>query len=385
MRRVLYILDMLSGIGGASHQHIGVLKHMDRSDIEAHFWCCQDGYLAQRLREARVPLVTEKLADALAFAPRNPLHVAQRILAYKQSLNHVRAYIKKNRIDLIHADYRCIPYASELGPSLGIPTVIHVRSEIYPETLMIKCLDKVDRVIVISHRLKDLLMQGGLSGEKAVVIHDGVDISRFKPKVSKHWNFYPEKRASGTIFVGLVGRIEPFKRQKEYLELALSLKNSGKNFHFFVIGTLRDERYFKEVMQFFSRNKMDSMVTFTGEVYGIEHILNNLDILVTLSGGSVVLEAMASGIPVVAAARPSPSGRSIIKDGVTGFLRGFDEVKELKKCLKTLADDPKLRKKMGAAARREAEEVFAMREVSRKTVALYDELIPVSRPLKKAA
>jgi glycosyltransferase involved in cell wall biosynthesis len=67
--------------------------------------------------------------------------------------------------------------------------------------------------------------------------------------------------------------------------------------------------------------------------------------------GLVVLEAMASGIPVVAArAGGIPE---MIKNGVTGFL--FDDEAEASKAVKQLLSSPALRETIGQAARAQAE------------------------------
>jgi glycosyltransferase involved in cell wall biosynthesis len=65
---------------------------------------------------------------------------------------------------------------------------------------------------------------------------------------------------------------------------------------------------------------------------------------------------MSLGLPVVAT--PIGSNLEIIEDGVNGFLADSDE--EWEDRLRTLIDNPELRRRMGDAARRTAEDRFGL-------------------------
>jgi glycosyltransferase involved in cell wall biosynthesis len=69
-----------------------------------------------------------------------------------------------------------------------------------------------------------------------------------------------------------------------------------------------------------------------------------------------LVQCMSMGIPVVAS--PIGSNVEIVEDGRTGFLA--DTPEEWYERLRLLADDPELRRKMGASARRVVEERFSL-------------------------
>jgi len=70
--------------------------------------------------------------------------------------------------------------------------------------------------------------------------------------------------------------------------------------------------------------------------------------------GFVVLEAMASGVPVVAVAAGGLI--DIVEDGNTGYLvSNEDDMEQFSARTKELLDQPKLRSNMGISARRWAE------------------------------
>lgn len=87
---------------------------------------------------------------------------------------------------------------------------------------------------------------------------------------------------------------------------------------------------------------------------------------------NAVLEAMAAGKPVVAAR--SGGTPEVVVDGVTGILHGPEDIPALADAIRTLAADPALRGRMGAAGRERAEKEFGIERLLRSYEALYSEL-----------
>src|SRR5690606_29768369 len=71
---------------------------------------------------------------------------------------------------------------------------------------------------------------------------------------------------------------------------------------------------------------------------------------------NVLLEAMAAGLPVVTT--PAGDAASVIRDGETGYVVGFDDEEALVARLLELARSPSLRRKFGEAGRRRAASEF---------------------------
>jgi glycosyltransferase involved in cell wall biosynthesis len=86
-----------------------------------------------------------------------------------------------------------------------------------------------------------------------------------------------------------------------------------------------------------------------------------------------LLEAAASGLPIVAA--DVPGCREAVRDGENGFLVPARDAVALAGALKQLIDDPELRRQFGAAGRRRAETEFASEIVIRETLALYARML----------
>ena len=87
----------------------------------------------------------------------------------------------------------------------------------------------------------------------------------------------------------------------------------------------------------------------------------------------VILEAMASKVPVVASAVGGIP--EMIQEGKSGFLVPAKEPASLAKKLSVLIADKGLRESMGETARRQVEETFSETEMIRKTEQVYLDLL----------
>ena len=89
-----------------------------------------------------------------------------------------------------------------------------------------------------------------------------------------------------------------------------------------------------------------------------------------------LLEAAAAGRPIVAS--DVPGCREICREGQTGFLVPAGSIELLAEKLTILASDAELRRKLGATARKAAEEEFSEAIVIRQTLTLYGNALEIS-------
>ena len=96
--------------------------------------------------------------------------------------------------------------------------------------------------------------------------------------------------------------------------------------------------------------------------------------------GVAALEAMASGLPVIA----SDVGglREVVEDGRTGIIVPPANSKQIASAIQRLAESDGLRAQMGAAARARVVENYSMEKMAARTLALYRECV---RKRKKGA
>lgn len=95
------------------------------------------------------------------------------------------------------------------------------------------------------------------------------------------------------------------------------------------------------------------------------------------SFGLIYVEAMAWGKPVIGCRTGGVP--EVVRDGATGLLAVAGDVSDLAEKLLTLARDPALRARLGAAARREAVMRFSREAMAAQSIALYHRLLETHR------
>jgi glycosyltransferase involved in cell wall biosynthesis len=122
-----------------------------------------------------------------------------------------------------------------------------------------------------------------------------------------------------------------------------------------------------------TRLKIMDCVEFMGQQEAIPALLSDALVLAHTSQSegcpNVVMEAMASGRPVVATnAGDIPS---LVDDGETGFIVGQDDIDTLAQRIGVLLQNRQLCETMSIAARRKAEKEFGLDRLVRETLAAY--------------
>ena len=126
-----------------------------------------------------------------------------------------------------------------------------------------------------------------------------------------------------------------------------------------------------------ARHGLGEVVGLLGERSDIRRLMHAADLLVLPSReeglSNVLLEAMASGLPVIATAvGGSPE---LIDDRVTGRLLPSEDAAALAATIAALADDAEERRRLATAARAQAEARFTLGAMVEHTARIYDRCI----------
>jgi sugar transferase (PEP-CTERM/EpsH1 system associated) len=230
----------------------------------------------------------------------------------------------------------------------------------------------VDRYIVVSKDLERYLIRRvGIAAGRISQIYNGVDTERFTPRPSGAANGLPAEFAEqDTLVIGTVGRIQPVKDQVTLLKAFAELVQSYAYLRLAVIGDgplLNDLRGFAETLG------ITKLTWLPGAIGNIPDALRRFDVFVlpSLSEGisNTVLEAMASGVPVVATA--VGGNLELVEDGHCGRLFPPGDVTTLARLLGGYIADPLLRQAHAVAARRVAVERFSLDTMVRKYQEIY--------------
>jgi glycosyltransferase involved in cell wall biosynthesis len=205
----------------------------------------------------------------------------------------------------------------------------------------------VDEVIVPSKFIATLLHARGLRNRKLLILDRWVDTERFHPRwrLESYWRAWgvPDKSVK-LLYVGRLGVEKGLEVAADAFRALLATHPSAR---LVIVG---DGPYRHEL----ERRLDGTPATFTGLLQGEElaRAFASADAMIfpstTDTWGNVVLEAQASGLPVVVTDKGGP--HELIMNGVTGLMvKGHDSA-ALAAALRTLMDEA-TRLQMGRAAR----------------------------------
>lgn len=183
------------------------------------------------------------------------------------------------------------------------------------------------------------------AGVRALVVHPGVDLA-------------PLAASSGNWpVVGTAGRLEPVKRLDLLLSAAAKLRPRFPDLRVLIAGDGASRPHLERLAHDLS---LADAVEFAGWRDDVASFHRELCVFCIPSEhegfGLAALEAMASGLPVVASRVGGLP--ELIEDGRCGFLVPVGDVDALADRIGRLLGDAELRARMGVAARRAVEERF---------------------------
>jgi len=206
---------------------------------------------------------------------------------------------------------------------------------------------QMDAVFAPSHSTRMELLDKGLSPDKVLLYPRGVDTLLFSP--SRKTDFF---KTQCRIFSGnkllYVGRISKEKNLPQLARVYRSLLQKMPDTHLIVVGT---GPYLEDM----KRELAGTPAIFTGDLKGeaLSEVYASSDLFVfpstTDTFGNVVLEAQASGLPVIVTDSGGPQEN--ILPGETGCVVKSNDDGALKSALLTLLSKPEKMLRMGKAAR----------------------------------
>ena len=203
--------------------------------------------------------------------------------------------------------------------------------------------------------MRKYLDKAGAPPEKLVHLGRGVDTALFDPRMRDE-EYHKELAPNGEVVLMCCGRLAPEKGFKFLADAVERLQENGLKFTLLIVGGNKSPSVEEDVRRLF--DKFGDKVIFTGFQQGVDLARQYasgdifLHCSITETFGLVNLEAMASGLPVVARDEGGPS--EIIMDQKTGYLTPPHDLDSFVAHVETLARQPKLRATMSATARQVA-------------------------------
>jgi len=246
---------------------------------------------------------------------------------------------------------------------------------LYTKVIGKRILKLADGIQLMSSQLLEYVKELGIDEHKVFTISRGVDTEMFRPgdgdELLKKELGIKEK----DTVVLYVGRLDLVKGVDYLLQAAkeiLTKHDRTDNIKFLIVGGGGLQKQYEKLASSFPESiVLLGFRTDVPELMKLAHVL----VLTSLSEGAanVVMEASASGLPVVATAVGEVP--NIVSDGETGLLVEPKDVNGLVDKLETIINNPLLGKRMGVAGRKRMEQKYSWETICERLEKAYQEVI----------
>jgi sugar transferase (PEP-CTERM/EpsH1 system associated) len=215
---------------------------------------------------------------------------------------------------------------------------------------------------------------------RVVQLYNGVDTELFHPaRGSREPLPYEGFAGSEQFVVGTVGRMQAIKDPptlaRAFVRLLRAVPDGARRLRLVMVGDGPLKEQVRSIL--LEEAGAARLAWLAGERDDVPRIMRGLDLFVlpSISEGvsNTVLEAMASGLPMVAT---NVGGNpELIEAGVTGTLVPRNDPESMACAIRAYADSPELCRRHGTEARRTVELKFSMHTMVDAYMAIYDRLL----------
>jgi len=239
----------------------------------------------------------------------------------------------------------------------------------------------VHQYIAVSKDLERWLISTvGVSTDRVQQIYNGVDYYRFTSEDVKPVALLPTRwqELDGILVAGTVGRLTPVKDQQLLLRAVAHLRDChpelGGRLRLLIVG---DGPLYPVLIRMIEQFALQDIVWLVGDRKDVPELLRAMDIFVLPSLGegisNTVLEAMASGLPVVATA--VGGNIELVEEGFNGSLVPVGDHQALSNAMATLLMNDSERTRQGSNARQRVCQQFDWDRTADAYLRLYDGLL----------
>jgi glycosyltransferase involved in cell wall biosynthesis len=319
------------------------------------------GELGQSLEESGIQTYT------IALNPIRPWFITNILGSLRSYYNLCR----RRRPKLIYANgSRAAFYGGILGRILGIPMIWHCRiadRDMYLDFILRRLSS---RIVVNSRATAKRFMEP--PQPKVRVVYNGVNISWFSDKsVSR-----PELIGDSWKVILVVARVSRWKRHDLAMAAFEQAEATDTNLHLVCVGSrdVLQPTWWKYLQERSQQSKVSDRIHWVDQTADIRPWYNASQQLLLCSEnepfGRVIVEAMACGLPVVAAR--SGGIPEIVRHNQDGILVTPGKVDEFASAVSEISNNDSLRERLSRSAKKRADDFNLELHVTRMIDAFED-------------
>jgi len=365
-------------IGGGEYVVRAIIDGLDRRQFRPILACLtEEGSFGRQLRERGVTV----LADLLR-------HKVDVLVLWR-----LRQLILRERVNVVYlVDYRDVMlWGALIGRLCGVRTILATHSTDWwgsgrsPTLIGKRLLSWHSAIVSIADfQKRHLVAEEGVREARIAMIPNGIDARRYGRDGAREQCRARLDIPAAAFVVGTVAVLRPEKNIVMLFAALQRMMREGMNIHVVIVG---DGEQRTELEQASRGMDMRANVTFLGYHHDPAAVLPAFDVFSLTSKIEVmpitILEAMASGLPVVATRVGGVP--EIVLDGETGYLVASDDVEALASRLSELAAAPQLRRRMGMKGRDRVSALYGYGAMIARTEALLRSAVTMPRQPTGAA
>lgn len=311
-----------------------------------------------------------------------PFSTIKRTLSFIPATIKMVEIIRDEKIDIVHTNNSICPIGAFAAKLLGRPHIWHIREPIgdagqYPLLFgdaislflfkklsgRIICNSEYTAEIFQKHNIPVSIILNGLNLEKFLSITNNIEHIERPPTI------------------GMVGNLTTrWKNHSLFIDIAAATLRKFPECRFIVFGGSDDleiDDYTRSLKKKATELGLDKNLFWSAFISNPDIIMESIDILIhpakTEGSGRVVMEAMASGKPVIAV--KSGGVQELIRDGENGFLVTPDNLEEFVTDVDELLSNKNLQKIIGQNAITFAKSHFSEIESAKSIFEIYERLV----------
>lgn len=305
------------------------------------------------------------------FFPYNSDRILKKYI-HNFDIIHMHKYLTyQNMITYKYCKENKIPYI--LQPRGVFPNIMKnkVSQKLFDKLIGMKILNDCNKIIALTYSEKNHLISRGIDKDKIIVIPNGINLSNYNklPEKGEFRNKYSIENYERIIL--FVGRINKIKGLDFLVKTFANLSEEIGKIKLVIVGP--DDGFLSVLKRQVKKLKIGDKVLFTGPIYGQDKLQAYVDADVFVlpsiyeSFGTVVLEAMACGIPALFT---NKCGIADFIDKKVGY-----EVKygtnQLKESIYDILINDRLQRKLGEECKKFVHQQFDLRRISSDTEKVY--------------
>ncbi len=308
-----------------------------------------------------------------------PVHKKSLITVLKM-IPKVIKIIKDEDIEIVHARSRVPAWICFFASQKTNRAFITTCHGYYSTHFFSRIMAKGKFVIIASEVIgRHMIEDFNVASERLCLIERSVNIERFK--------FRPPKNKSKTEFViANIARLTPIKGHEYFLKAVAKLIRSVPHIKVWIIGESGSGKsnYRQELEVLTRRLGVSHCVKFMGLRADVPKLLMRVNVLILSTVtqeafGRVIIEAQASGVPVVATKVGGVV--EIIKDQETGLLVPPKDPEAMSRAVLRLLKDSELSHTIAENAYKKVKQVYTLDRMVDKTLVVYKQAQKIERIL----